>query len=76
MNKYVVKNFGTGEVFMTDNVKLAYRIADSMYRATSTMVKLASAVTGKILFDKCDNDFAVDEFIKYLNGKPSIYDLI
>lgn len=71
---YEVKNFGTGEVWRTPDVKFAYRVADGMYRATPTMVTLRNTVTGKTLFNRCHNDFALDQWIDYMDGKSSIYD--
>lgn len=68
---YEVRNFGTGEIWTTDDVKFAYRVADGMYRATKTAVILKNLITGKILFNRCDNDFALDEWLKYLNDQPN-----
>lgn len=58
------------------SVKIAYKMANRAYRKLNTCVVLENLITKEILYSRCSNDFAFDQWYRWLEDKPNVFNRI
>lgn len=78
MKKYQVRAFFEMSISYEcfESVKEAFKIANRLYREHKTCVVLDNILTNRILYSRCDNDYATDQFLRFMDDKPNVFNKI